>query len=131
MRIVNLALLSVSSSLLWTGQAFVPAFSPLHKVVSFSTGRYSSVPQKDEGVSSEEKALDKISQDFLTVSAPEKDLFSPIPYSELTIGVLKETWKRENRVSQSPESVSSLVKAGFNVVVQEGGKLNIYRYIGL
>jgi hypothetical protein len=45
-----------------------------------------------------------------------------IPYEELTIGVLKETFSGEKRVSQSPDSVLSLVKSGFNVVVQSGGE---------
>jgi hypothetical protein len=45
-----------------------------------------------------------------------------IPYSELTVGVLKEHFPSENRVSQSPDSVANLVKAGFHVVVQAGGK---------
>jgi hypothetical protein len=48
-------------------------------------------------------------------------LGQPIPYSELTIGVLKETFKGENRVSQTPESVANLVKAGLTVIVQSGG----------
>lgn len=55
-----------------------------------------------------------------------------IPYEELTIGVLKETFNGEKRVSQSPDSVSSLIKAGFNVVVQAGGALTnhvlLWRY---
>ena len=49
-------------------------------------------------------------------------LGKPIPYSELTIGVLKETYPGENRVSQTPDSVHSLVKEGFTVVVEAGGK---------
>eukprot|EP00536_Pseudo-nitzschia_multiseries_P018046 jgi/Psemu1/328717/estExt_fgenesh1_pg.C_20840002 len=48
------------------------------------------------------------------------EFFSPIPYSELTIGVIKETFKGENRVSQTPDSVSGLVKAGFTVIVESG-----------
>ena len=35
------------------------------------------------------------------------------------VGVLKETAEREARVAQSPQSVGSLVKAGFNVVVEK------------
>lgn len=50
-----------------------------------------------------------------------KILGEPIPYEQLTIGVLKETFKGENRVSQTPDSVRSLVKAGFTVVVQSEG----------
>lgn len=43
-----------------------------------------------------------------------------IPYSELTIGILKETFPGENRVSQTPDSVRSLVKEGLTVVVEAG-----------
>ena len=44
----------------------------------------------------------------------------PIPHSELTVGVAKETFPLEKRVVQSPESVALLVKSGFNVQVQAG-----------
>jgi hypothetical protein len=47
---------------------------------------------------------------------------NPVPYEQLTIGVLKETFPGENRVSQTPDSVKNLVKAGFTVIVQSGGK---------
>lgn len=53
--------------------------------------------------------------------APTKILGGAIPYSELSIGVLKETYPGENRVSQTPDSVKNLVKAGFTVIVQSGG----------
>eukprot|EP00545_Synedropsis_sp_CCMP1620_P013199 CAMPEP_0119004496 /NCGR_PEP_ID=MMETSP1176-20130426/1171_1 /TAXON_ID=265551 /ORGANISM="Synedropsis recta cf, Strain CCMP1620" /LENGTH=1177 /DNA_ID=CAMNT_0006956203 /DNA_START=406 /DNA_END=3939 /DNA_ORIENTATION=- len=43
-----------------------------------------------------------------------------IPYDDLTIGVVKETFEGETRVSQTPDSVHNLVKAGFHVVVQAG-----------
>ena len=49
-------------------------------------------------------------------------LGQPIPYSELTIGVMKETYKGENRVSLSPDAVALLTKAGLDVVVESGGK---------
>jgi hypothetical protein len=45
----------------------------------------------------------------------------PVPYSELTIGVMKETFPGENRVSQTPDSVANLVKAGLTVIVEQGG----------
>lgn len=48
-------------------------------------------------------------------------LGQPIPYSELTVGVIKETFKGENRVSQTPDSIRTLVKAGITVLVQSGG----------
>ena len=53
-------------------------------------------------------------------------LGEPIPYSELTIGVLKETFPGENRVSQTPDSVHSLVKEGFTVVVEAGGEFGSF-----
>lgn len=43
-----------------------------------------------------------------------------IPYSQLTVGVLKETFPLERRVVQSPESVKLLTKAGLSVRVQAG-----------
>ena len=44
-----------------------------------------------------------------------------IPYNEITIGVLKESYPGENRVAQTPDSIRNLVKAGFSVIVQTGG----------
>ena len=45
---------------------------------------------------------------------------SGVPYSELSIGVPKETAALEKRVSQTPESVAKLVKEGFTVKVEKG-----------
>lgn len=58
-------------------------------------------------------------------------LGAAVPYSELTIGVLKETYKGENRVSQTPDSVRSLVKEGLTVVVEAGGKIRYCCYVML
>jgi NAD(P) transhydrogenase len=41
-------------------------------------------------------------------------------YESLTIGVPKETLHLEKRVSQTPDSIKNLVKAGFNVHVEKG-----------
>jgi len=46
-------------------------------------------------------------------------------YNQITIGVLKETYPGENRVSLTPESVALLTKAGFHVVVQSGGTTDV------
>ena len=62
-----------------------------------------------------------ISEQFETKS-PHQILGSPIPYSDITIGVLKEDYQNENRVSVAPESVKMLVDAGLNVVVESGGE---------
>lgn len=69
----------------------------------------------------EQKAVDdKTSAAF---QEPKTQILGqPIPYSELTLGVLKETFKGENRVSQTPDSIRTLVKAGITVLVQSGGK---------
>jgi hypothetical protein len=73
---------------------------------------------------SDNTALD--SDLLLEGASTEKDsnsafLGPAIPYTELTVGVLKEAYSGENRVSQSPDSVQKLVKAGIKVVVQSGG----------
>jgi hypothetical protein len=52
----------------------------------------------------------------------DRFLGKPIPYQDLTVGVLKEVTKGESRVSQTPESVANLVKKGFHVVVEAGGE---------
>lgn len=48
------------------------------------------------------------------------------PYSELTIGIPKETFALEKRVAASPESVQRLVKPGFNVVVESNAGAHSY-----
>lgn len=44
---------------------------------------------------------------------------SGTPYSKLTIGVPKESFKNERRVALSPAAVQVLTKAGYNVVVEQ------------
>lgn len=58
--------------------------------------------------------------DSISEASEALTVFPPIPYSELTIGIVKETFKGENRVSQTPDSVRGLVKAGFTVIVESG-----------
>lgn len=43
-----------------------------------------------------------------------------VPYSELTVGVPRESAAGERRVAQSPGSVAALTKAGFGVRVERG-----------
>lgn len=88
------------------------------------------VPPTQVYSTTEEEAVDTI---ITTASSSSKDPISfksrsankigaqPIVYSDLTIGVLKESFPGENRVSQTPDAVATLVKAGFNVIVQSGG----------
>ena len=69
---------------------------------------YATIPKPEEKLSFEAEESSKI-------------VGKAIPYEELTVGVLKESFPGENRVSQSPDAVSLLTKAGFNVIVQSGG----------
>jgi len=49
-----------------------------------------------------------------------------ISYSELTVGIPKETFPLEKRVAATPESVSKLTKPGFKVVVEKEAGLNAH-----
>lgn len=54
-----------------------------------------------------------------SLHAPSGD--SPVPYSELTIGVPKETYPGERRVALTPPNVGLLLKKGFKRVLIERG----------
>jgi len=49
-----------------------------------------------------------------------------IPYSELTVGIPKETFPLEKRVAATPESVKRLIKPGFSVQIEQGAGVNSY-----
>ena len=91
----------------------------------FARPLFSVVPEKD----STEKDSQDNKQDVSAFSFEHSATHSiplgldqaPIPYADLTIGVLKEDFPGETRVSQTPDSVQGLVKAGFTVLVQAGG----------
>ena len=46
------------------------------------------------------------------------------PYEEFTIGVPKEIAVNERRVGLTPDAAKSLIKTGFNVIVEEGAGIN-------
>ena len=100
----------------------VPTFLQEEKNPSF-TSLFSSVSDDKSLSSSEAKDLEN---DELISSAFEdansKIEGEPIPYEKLTIGIMKETFPGENRVSITPESAERLVNAGFHVVVEVGGE---------
>ncbi|CAL1293735.1 unnamed protein product [Larinioides sclopetarius] len=50
---------------------------------------------------------------------PPKAPVKGIPYSKLTIGVPKESWKNERRVALSPAATATLIKKGFQVNVEK------------
>lgn len=112
-------------SLLWafhhqSSHAFSPICKSVRGVpnVSANKNKYHSRFQ----ATIEENAMEVSGADDELEPEHSGILGAPIPYQDLTIGIMKETYKGENRVSQSPDSVKMLVKEGFNVVVQAGGK---------
>lgn len=54
-------------------------------------------------------------------SAAAAAALAPIPYTELIVGVPKETYSGEQRVALTPSGVESLKKAGFKAVIVESG----------
>ncbi|KAG8188185.1 hypothetical protein JTE90_019463 [Oedothorax gibbosus] len=50
---------------------------------------------------------------------PPKEAPKGVPYSKLTIGVPKETFKNERRVALSPVATQALVKKGFTVNIEK------------
>ena len=97
--------------------------TPLQQQQSFSwkptttIQRYATIPEKGQDV--ENKVVVRSS----SISSLNKiAIGTAIPYEQLTIGILKEDFPGENRVSQTPDTVAQLVKAGFSVVLQAGGE---------
>jgi hypothetical protein len=101
-----------------------------HHVALWAT----TLPRKNEEPPAPSTATATLSEPFQTKAAASSSsttnkiaLGTAISYPNLTIGVWKETYPpSENRVAQSPDSVASLVAAGFSVVVQAGGTYGIY-----
>jgi hypothetical protein len=60
-----------------------------------------------------------------TTTIASQFLGPPIPFAQLSVGVVRERWPGENRVSQTPESASALINAGFTVLVQSNGMLRV------
>jgi NAD(P) transhydrogenase len=59
-------------------------------------------------------------KDSSTPAAPADDVVFIVPAKEWTLGVPKESLDLERRVAQTPSSIQTLVKKGFNVVVEKG-----------
>mmetsp|Transcript_30063 Transcript_30063/g.46103 ORF Transcript_30063/g.46103 Transcript_30063/m.46103 type:complete len:1120 (-) Transcript_30063:54-3413(-) len=102
--------------------AFTTVRSPLATKLSAQATPFSRSIELYSSVEKEQKTEDKVGQAFEV--SESSILGDAIPYEDLTIGVMKETFKGENRVSQTPETVASLIKAGFQVVVQAGAGEN-------
>lgn len=104
--------------------------SPRHKLLTGSdlsypsnslSQLYSTVADERESVEQSKTSAGFDPADEFTGVVPSKILGDKILYSELTVGVLKETYPGENRVSIAPESAKMLVDAGFSVVVESQG----------
>ena len=86
------------------------------------TQLYSSVSGERDSKTAEQQQEDYTAVLKQTFESQEsKILGQPIPYGELTVGVMRETYRGENRVSLSPDAVGLLTKAGLDVVVESGG----------
>ncbi len=105
--------------------------SPRHKLLTGSdlsypsnslSQLYSTVADERESVEQSKTPAGFDPAHEFTGVAPSKILGDKIPYSQLTVGVLKETYPGENRVSIAPESAKVLVDAGFSVIVESQGK---------
>jgi hypothetical protein len=88
--------------------------------------RFATKPEKKDRIIEQRNIDKKDAEAHFLDKISAKNLFEGVPYTWLTIGVLKEDLPGENRVSQTPDTVRSLVKEGFNVIVEEGGRLLIY-----
>jgi hypothetical protein len=110
----------------WFATAFSPHLLSRRAVVPSQTASQRSIkswaPQYATKPEQAEQEADQVSTPKPFLRSTEAKIWTqPIPFEKLTIGVIKETFPGENRVSQTPDSIKSLVKAGFTVVVQAGG----------
>ena len=108
------------------GLTSIQAFAPAQRALVvppriFGNLRFfATVPEKGEAEVEKTFIQPKdTTADFFNDVKPS--LFDGVPYSELTIGVVMEDKEGENRVSQTPDTVRTLVNQGFTVVVDKGG----------
>lgn len=94
-----------------------------HRVRSFhlSTQRWEEI-QRQTQPSSETKTISTIPSPTVNFSPQYKSAVSDsIPYSALTIGILRETYPNERRVAVTPQNAALLLKKGFARVLVEHG----------
>jgi hypothetical protein len=125
---LSLAVVLLVGSRSWFANAFSPHLSLRRVVVPSQTASYRRIkswaPQYATKPEQAEQEADVVANPEPSVESTEAQTqiwSQPIPYEKLTIGVLKETFPGENRVSQTPDSIRSLVKEGLTIVVQAGG----------
>ena len=101
--------------------SFVPSAPGRHLIsIPARSNLFSSVSDEQEAKSNADikASVDSVAKAFQ--ASTSTDLNQPIPYEDLTIGVMKETYPGENRVSLSPDAVALLTKEGLHVIVQSG-----------
>ena len=106
-----------------------PRAITLHGTIPFQHATIE--PQLFSTVSDSKKEADTATKkydpsDDFTGKSPSKILGDKVPYSDLTVGILKETYPGENRVSIAPDSAKTLVDAGLSVIVETGGKYKLH-----
>ncbi|ACI65927.1 predicted protein [Phaeodactylum tricornutum CCAP 1055/1] len=127
MRITNFSIVGAvtATALVLSACSISQAFSPpLRSVPRIRINgrpspsfRFAIIPDKEI----QQKTKKDTTQAFFDEEAPSPhDSGAGIPYERLTIGVLKESFPGECRVSQTPDSVRTLVKEGFTVAVESG-----------
>ncbi len=95
---------------------------PYNEQISIQTPLYSSLSDDKQKDEASDAIQSDVVADLFSAEPKSQILGEPIPYEKLTIGVVKEDFPGENRVALSPDAVQLLVKAGFHVAVQSGGK---------
>lgn len=126
---------TTSASFATAPAAFKQVFKPVQQLgVSFprlfatiEEDATATSSKKDQDADSVAKSFDE-SDAVVKITKKSTLLGEAIPYSQLTIGVMKEIYPGENRVSQTPDSIRTLTKAGMTVVVEKGGACSIVQY---
>ncbi len=101
-----------ATSIAGTSPCRLPNPTQLHSAVS---------DEQDSKTAEQQEDFTAVLKQTFEATGP-KILGQPIPYGELTVGVMRETYKGENRVSLSPDAVGLLTRAGLDVVVESGGE---------
>ena len=95
----------------WAPSTTTSHTSALMSLIAQQQHRYSSKRALYSTKDKEETTATDTTAAAFQDSNESKILGQPIPYSQLTLGVAKETYPGENRVSQTPDSIRTLVKA--------------------
>ena len=101
----------------------------LYSTITPSDDKTAGSTSDDSDSAPDNKSSTSSDDDFIAAAFEKANLKNweeAIPYEDLTVGVVKETFGGENRVSLSPESAATLIKAGLHVVVQSGGKGSLF-----